>query len=125
MVGSGVSGPERSANFAYDSSHVGEKIVMQRRGDQRCSVLRAEYHVGKKVRIGVRHLLSPLRGLEGFYSNSSPTAYAMGYDLSPALPAAKLGRYCNVKQRSTDHRVCGLRLCHRAMERLNSGREDW
>jgi hypothetical protein len=27
--------------------------------------------------------------LEGHYSNSSPTAYAMGYDLSPALRAAK------------------------------------
>ena len=66
---------------------------MQRRGDLGRAILRAENHMSKEVRIGVGHFLSPLRGLVEYYFNSPPTAYAMGYDLSPALRATTRGRY--------------------------------
>ena len=63
MVGPGVRGPEHTPNLAHDSSSVGKAIAEQRRGDQRRAVLRAEDHVGEKVRIGVRLVRSPPRGL--------------------------------------------------------------
>jgi hypothetical protein len=51
--------------------------------------LTSKDNVRQEVRVGVGHVLSRLRGLGGFYSKSSPTACAMGYDLSPASRAAK------------------------------------
>ena len=65
----------------------GEKIIVQRRGDKRRAVLGAENDVGEEIGVSVGHVLSPLRGLGGFCSNSSPTACAMGYALSPASRA--------------------------------------
>jgi len=75
VVGSRVRSPERTANLAHDSAQVGEQIVMKRGGDKRLTVLGAKDNVREEVRVGVGHALSPLRGLGGFYSNSSPTAW--------------------------------------------------
>lgn len=91
MVGSGVGGPEGATEFAYNAAQVGEKTIVKRRGDKRLAVLGAEDHVGEQVRVGVWHVLSPLRGLGGFYPNPLPIAHAMGYGLSPATRAMMLG----------------------------------
>src|SRR5208283_3231933 len=80
---------------------------MKRGGDKRLSVFGAKDNVRQEVRVGVGHVLSPLRGLGGFYSNSSPTACAMGYDLSPASRAANRGRYRNASKETC--RLRGLR----------------
>jgi hypothetical protein len=68
-------------------------------GDKGLAVLGAEDHVREQVRAGVRHVLSPLRGLGEFYSNSPPTAHAVGYDLSPATRALEFPHFS---------RGCGL-----------------
>ena len=68
MVGPGVGSSERAAHFAHNAAQVAEKIVFERRGDKRRAVLGAENQVGKQVRVSVRHILSPLRGLGGIFT---------------------------------------------------------
>ena len=65
VVGSRVCRSKGPAKFADNSAQVGEKIVVQRRGDERLTALGAENNVGKEVCVGVGHVLSPLRGLVG------------------------------------------------------------
>jgi hypothetical protein len=60
---------------------------MKQSADEKLTILGAKDNVSEKVRAGVRHVLSPLQGLGAFYSNSLPTAYALGYDLAPASRA--------------------------------------
>ena len=70
MVGPGVCRSEGAAKFAHNPARVGEKIIMQRRGDERRAIRRAENHVGEEMGVGVGQVLSPLRGWGGFYSIS-------------------------------------------------------
>ena len=71
-VGSGVCGPERTTELAYNAAQVGEKIVVKRSGDKSDMFFRPSGAWGE------------------FYSIPLPTACAVGYDLSPATRAVML-----------------------------------
>jgi hypothetical protein len=64
---------------------------MKRSGDKRQTVLGAKDNVRQDVRVGCDMFFRPSGAWGEFYSNSSPTACAMGYDLSPASRAARWG----------------------------------
>jgi hypothetical protein len=62
----GFAGVEGAVELAYDAAQVSEKIVVKRGRDKGLAVLGAEDHVCEEIREGVRHVLSPLRGLGDF-----------------------------------------------------------
>src|SRR5438132_216500 len=83
VVRGSIDDQSDAAHFANNTAQISAQVLFYVSADYRFTLLSAEDQVHEQIGCGMRHCLSPLRGLA--LNCSAPMASAMGFNLVAAL----------------------------------------